>query len=628
MASSFEFDDSSGYSSESEMFDSSLSMWTGLSAEESYAAQLDVYTAASIGQYDCVYNALQNDEMSVHRRNSGGWTPLMYASYIGHENIVTLLLRANVDVNIRNNKGQTALILAASCGNDTVCYFLLKADAELEAKDNSGWTALFHATSAGHQNMVTFLIENKADMNSREPNKGMTPFMEAASEGHEIIVQYFLQNGVDVNLKNNSDSNARTLALMKGYTKVASLIDYHVASQKRLKPGDVSSSDFNQNVANNRPVKISLKGPSILDGPHAFAKLIQKQKSNSETVEEALKSGQSPNLRELTSPIHSDDHKQDTSSSSGSSRGSLDVDVEEEDDAFSRTGALTIKSGSADSKNLADALKRTTANSSQLIDSTVQTVANIANNSYPVHSLQQNTYQMKDLKTLLQQLGLTKYLTVFEEQDVDLQVFLSLTDNDLKEIGIKLFGPRRKMTNAIARWHSNACPACNSLEHSYADKLEAEMQEMAIQLQRGYEQNEKLKAQVLQERELRSVAEGCLMETRASWQIVQRIATETRHHCSDMTAALQQISIYQKEIWKRHRQGEQTSRPNRAETDRIYSSSSNAEQTDVNNLEGLTLEQLHSSLSYYYDEFKRAVTLSTVNMDKLLGQDSSNQYQS
>ena len=42
-----------------------------------------------------------------------------------------------------------------------------------------------------------------------------------------------------------------------------------------------------------------------------------------------------------------------------------------------------------------------------------------------------------DLPTMLEQLGLSKYLTTFEEQDVDLQVFLSLTDNDLKEIGIK-----------------------------------------------------------------------------------------------------------------------------------------------------------------------------------------------
>ena len=44
----------------------------------------------------------------------------------------------------------------------------------------------------------------------------------------------------------------------------------------------------------------------------------------------------------------------------------------------------------------------------------------------------------KDLATLLQQLGLSKYQSTFDEQDVDLQVFLSLTDNDLKEIGIEL----------------------------------------------------------------------------------------------------------------------------------------------------------------------------------------------
>lgn len=48
--------------------------------------------------------------------------------------------------------------------------------------------------------------------------------------------------------------------------------------------------------------------------------------------------------------------------------------------------------------------------------------------------------------------------------------------------GFRLFGPRRKMTNAIARWHSKAPTAANNMEQSYADRLEAEMQEMAIQL--------------------------------------------------------------------------------------------------------------------------------------------------
>lgn len=38
------------------------------------------------------------------------------------------------------------------------------------------------------------------------------------------------------------------------------------------------------------------------------------------------------------------------------------------------------------------------------------------------------------------------------------------------------------MTSAIARWHSNARPPGEALEQAYADQLEAEMQEMAIQL--------------------------------------------------------------------------------------------------------------------------------------------------
>ena len=46
----------------------------------------------------------------------------------------------------------------------------------------------------------------------------------------------------------------------------------------------------------------------------------------------------------------------------------------------------------------------------------------------------------------------------------------------------RLLGPRRKMTNAIARWHSQARPLSDNLEQAYADKMETAMQEMAEQL--------------------------------------------------------------------------------------------------------------------------------------------------
>lgn len=52
---------------------------------------------------------------------------MMYASYIGHDNIVNLLLDAKVDVNIGTESGTTPLMLAASCGNESVAYFLHQA---------------------------------------------------------------------------------------------------------------------------------------------------------------------------------------------------------------------------------------------------------------------------------------------------------------------------------------------------------------------------------------------------------------------------------------------------------------------------------------------------------------------
>lgn len=65
-------------------------------------------------------------EVNLDGKNIGGWSPLMYAAYIGHDNIVNLLLEAGVNVNATTAKGLTPLMLAASCGNESIAYFLLQ----------------------------------------------------------------------------------------------------------------------------------------------------------------------------------------------------------------------------------------------------------------------------------------------------------------------------------------------------------------------------------------------------------------------------------------------------------------------------------------------------------------------
>ncbi|XP_026536518.1 ankyrin repeat and SAM domain-containing protein 3 [Notechis scutatus] len=165
--------------SEAELLNCSLTMWHGegqAASQQELDIPLDLHTAASIGQYEVVKDSIERGEKDLDQKNRGGWTPLMYASYIGYDTVVRMLLQAGANVNMSTPEGQTPLMLAASCGNECAAAFLLQQGAELEMKDTHGWTALFHCTSAGHQQMVKFLLDSGANANCRlfGPKRKMT----------------------------------------------------------------------------------------------------------------------------------------------------------------------------------------------------------------------------------------------------------------------------------------------------------------------------------------------------------------------------------------------------------------------------------------------------------------------
>ena len=137
---------------------------------EDEVVKMDIFTACSIGEYNCVRQHLADgvELADLDRPNIGGWTPLMYAAYVGHDNIVNLLLEHQVNVNARTAiKGTTPLMLAASCGNQSVVNVLLQNGAKIDIQDKRGWTCLFYATYQGHQKVVKLLLENGADKELR-----------------------------------------------------------------------------------------------------------------------------------------------------------------------------------------------------------------------------------------------------------------------------------------------------------------------------------------------------------------------------------------------------------------------------------------------------------------------------
>ncbi|XP_005887879.2 ankyrin repeat and SAM domain-containing protein 3 isoform X1 [Bos mutus] len=579
--------------SEPELLNRSLSMWHGLGTQvgrEELAVPLDLHTAASIGQYEVVKECVQRRELDLNKKNGGGWTPLMYASYIGHDTIVHLLLEAGVSVNVPTPEGQTPLMLASSCGNESIAYFLLQQGAELEMKDIQGWTALFHCTSAGHQQMVKFLLDSGANANVREPVYGFTPLMEAAAAGHEIIVQYFLNHGVKVDTRDHSGATARMLAKQYGHMKIVGLIDAHSPSLPKSlyrspeKYEDLSSSDECGPVPQRqRPCR--KKGLSIHEGPRALARITaiglggRVQQPCYEQVpprgyvsfnssDEHPLEGGGLCYRDVTSPINERDVESSSSSSreeqafsanpvarSSSSEGlarapglssEASLESNEDSDHVRRSSVRKQTKSYVKTKN------RYSSSDSQWAPSAVTSCAPGASpqTDRPPYSGPQ------DLATLLEQIGCLKYLQVFEEQDVDLRIFLTLTESDLKEIGITLFGPKRKMTSAIARWHSSARPPSDALELAYADRLEAEMQELAIQLHKRCEEVEAMRGLVSQEQELRAVVESCLLEQDSARKDVCAQLQEARALAQDAALVLDQLRACQAELSARVRRDE------------------------------------------------------------------------
>uniref|UniRef100_A0A914W6K6 NAD(+) ADP-ribosyltransferase n=1 Tax=Plectus sambesii TaxID=2011161 RepID=A0A914W6K6_9BILA len=133
------------------------------------------------------------------------------------------------------------------------------------------------------------------------------------------------------------------------------------------------------------------------------------------------------------------------------------------------------------------------------------------------------------LAEFLGALKLEKYLHTFEEQKVDLQLFLQLSDADLSELGIKLFGPRKKISNAIARYHSQGPISGDyesqlayanyqrqrSEEHKYtAEKLAKELMHVQEEMQRVEEDLRLARRQVNEQQKALHVCSAATKESR------------------------------------------------------------------------------------------------------------------
>ncbi len=117
-------------------------------------------------------------------------TPLHFAAYNGHAEVLELLLKDGANVDERNANNSTPLHFAAQEGHVKAVELLLKhnADTSLQSDVNGGYTALHFAADEGHVEVVELLIEKGANIDARN-NDGYKPIHLAAKEDHIEIVE-------------------------------------------------------------------------------------------------------------------------------------------------------------------------------------------------------------------------------------------------------------------------------------------------------------------------------------------------------------------------------------------------------------------------------------------------------
>lgn len=276
---------------------------------------------------------------------------------------------------------------------------------------------LHTAASIGCLEKVQEIIKNSVHKEVNLCNRdGWTPLMYAACYGDSRVVRFLLKAGADPNHSHRKCSTPLIVATKSGDLESAIILVENGA--------DVNSRDFNEWTALFYAASYGHRAIQHM--------LISK---GSRVNQSDTREGMTPLLLAAAAghELIVKDLLQCGASLSASSKSG--------DTALS----LALKNGHVKVKNVID------AHLFHKQDSIPPMLKSPVSFSAP-----------SSVRELLDIVGLSKYYPIFESHGIDLTKFFSLTDENLKEMGIVLIGPRKKIANAISRWKSSHQFAANT----------------------------------------------------------------------------------------------------------------------------------------------------------------------
>ena len=208
--------------------------------------QYELHDAVRSGDVEKVREILESGKSSINCTDPIGWTPLHWACYKGHVEIVMVLVSEfKADTTIETPYVNSPLITAAINKHDNVVHALLSdPQCLVDAKGEDGYTALHYSCRYGHVDIVRTLVKHKANVNTRT-DIGDTPLKLAAINKHDNVVHVLSDYNCEVYAKDEDTYTALLhLSCERGYDGVVrALLTEHKADinlYARTDSGDTS----------------------------------------------------------------------------------------------------------------------------------------------------------------------------------------------------------------------------------------------------------------------------------------------------------------------------------------------------------------------------------------------------
>lgn len=462
---------------------------------------------AAIGGHLSVVQLLIARGADINKQDrASGWTALMQATYHGYKEVAKLLIESGADVTIQGNTGCRAFDIGSITGNTDIVRLLASVSMQFPLTPKSYYNnSSSLQTGKGKVDSKSVIVGSEKDiskidsdfaehhgekkwwskLSSRFRNLNVNRTFKIQSS--KIQVMHSSKSMDNLYLKGNSkspftDTSPVTTDSAVTWISLASVItDSALKRSGGIRPQSLALVSHVDKLPDD--VITPVVPPPLPSSSFELPRMQRRQRSDNLGNQSAPQHPSSisayPAYRQLTSPTFkktgnftgSPESSYSTASfysSASNNSGSKTLKASMGDQAFNPMSAMspslwhkTGRGATSQSPTLMPIQSAAMEGSSLHKDPSYSSLQGHADDtSHSSHSRNRYTfkneldYSEDDLENILKNLSLQKYQPIFEEQEVDMEAFLTLNDRDLSELGVTCKDARQQILTAINELNS------------------------------------------------------------------------------------------------------------------------------------------------------------------------------